>query len=67
MPNFLYGLSVYGASSSDLNNVQNFLDRCYKRRYISRKLNIREFLERSDCRIFRRFKDNPGLQAKFHR
>ena len=31
-----------------------FLDRCYKRRYISRKLNIREFLERSDCRIFRK-------------
>ena len=67
MPNFLYGLSVYGASSSDKNNVQNFSDRCYKRRYISRKLNIREFLERSDCRIFRRVKDNPGLQAKFHR
>lgn len=54
MPNFLYGLSVYGASPSDLNNVQNFLDRCYKRRYISKKLNIREMLERSDCRIFRK-------------
>ena len=54
MPNFLYGLSVYGASSSDLNNIQNFLDRCYKRRYISKKLNIRELLERSDCRIFRK-------------
>ena len=48
------GLSVYGASSSDLNNVQNFFDRCYKHRYISRKLNIRELLERSDCRIFRK-------------
>ena len=31
-----------------------FLDRCYKRRYISRKLNITELLERSDCRIFRK-------------
>ena len=48
----LYGLSVYGASSSDLNNVQQFLDRCYKSRYISRQLNIRELLER--CRIFRK-------------
>ena len=38
----------------DLNNIQNFLDRCYKRRYISRKLNIRELLERSDCRVFRK-------------
>ena len=54
MPNFLYGLSVYGASSSDLNNVQHFLDRCYKSRYISRKLNVKELLERSDCRIFRK-------------
>ena len=30
----------------------HFLDRCYKRRYISRKLNIRELLEKSDCGIF---------------
>ena len=52
--NFLYGLSVYGASSSDLNNVQHFLDRCYKRSYMSRKLNIRKLLERSDCRSFRK-------------
>ena len=53
MPNFLYGLSVNGASSSDLYNVQNFFDRCYKCRKL-RKLNIRELLERSDCRIFRK-------------
>ena len=39
MANFLYGLSVFGA---------------YKRKYISRKLNVRELLERSDCRIFRK-------------
>ena len=38
----------------NLNNVHHFLDRCYKRRYISRKLNIRELLERSDCPIFRK-------------
>ena len=54
MPNFLYALSVYGASSSDHNNVQHFLDRCCKSRYISRKLNVKELLERSDCRIFRK-------------
>ena len=50
----LCDLSVYGVSSSDLNSVQHFLDRCYKSRYISRKLNIRELLERSDCSIFRK-------------
>ena len=51
---YIFRLSVYSASSSDFNNVQHFLDRCYKRRYISRKLNITELLERSDCRIFRK-------------
>ena len=51
MPNVLYG---FVASSSDLNNVQYFLDKRYKCRYISRKLNIRELLERSDCHIFRK-------------
>ena len=50
----LYVLNGFVASSSDLNNVQYFLDRCYKCRYISRKLNIRELLERSDCHIFRK-------------
>ena len=54
MAHFLYGLSVYGASSSDLNNIHHFSGKCYKRGYISRKLNVRELLERSDCRIFRK-------------
>ena len=34
MANFLYGLSVYGASSSDLNNIHHFSGKCYKRVYI---------------------------------
>ena len=38
----------------NLNNVHHFLDRCYKRRYISRKLNIRELLEGSDRPICRK-------------
>ena len=28
LPNFTYGLSVYGAVDSDLTVIQNFLDRC---------------------------------------
>ena len=55
MPDFLYGLSVYGASSSDHNNVQHFLDRYCKSRYISRKLNVKELLERSDCVFLHRY------------
>ena len=29
LPNFPYGLSVYGAVDSDLTVIQNFLDRCF--------------------------------------
>ena len=32
LPNFIYGLPVYGASEPDLNIIQNVLDRCHKRR-----------------------------------
>ena len=32
---FSYALSVYGASESDLYVIQNFLDRCMKRKYTS--------------------------------
>ena len=44
---FLYGLPVYGASSSDLNNIKHFLDRCYKRTYISRKDQIAVFFRKA--------------------
>ena len=30
-----YGLAVYGASDSDLNVIQRFLDRCRKRHFTS--------------------------------
>ena len=35
LPNFTYGLPVYGATDSDLTVIQNFMDRCLKRKYIS--------------------------------
>ena len=36
---------MYGASESDLTIAQQFLDRCFKRRYISKKLEISELLK----------------------
>ena len=73
MANFLYGLSVYGASFSDLNNIHHFPGKCYKRGYMSRKLNATELLERSDYRIFRKaLRTNSPLvpedfiRKKFH-
>ena len=44
LPNITYGLSVYGASIAEINVLQQFLDRCYKLRFISTQLNVRSLL-----------------------
>ena len=40
--NFIYGISVYGASDSDLTAIQKFLDRFYKtiKRHIIGKIDV---------------------------
>ena len=50
LPNFVYGVSVYGASEPDLNIIQNFLDRGHKRRFISYPVSIKD----QDCKIFKK-------------
>ena len=58
----LYGLPVYAASVSDLNAVQSFLTRCYKRRYTSAGYEFSAFREiKFERRLFNRFKhsDHP--------
>ena len=46
-------LSVYGAVDSDLTVIQNFLDRCFKRKYISKRMDIRELLVKADKKLFK--------------
>ena len=53
-PNFIYGLPVYGASEPDLNIIQNILDRCHKRRFISYPVSIKDLLKNQDCKIFKK-------------
>ena len=53
LPKISYGLSVIGSSSPDLNSLQQFLDRCYKRNFTSKHYNIYELLEKSDMNIFK--------------
>ena len=48
LPNFTYGLPVYSAVDSDLTVIQNVLDRCFKRKYTSKRMDIREILEKAD-------------------
>ena len=49
---YMYGLSVYGAYERNLNTVQNFLNRCYKRRYISVPLNVKDIMHTQDKKLF---------------
>ena len=52
MPNITYGLSVYGASNAELRSVQQFLDRCKKRGYTSKPIDVKLLLNEQDKRIF---------------
>ena len=52
LSNFIYGISVYGASDSDLTVIQKFLDRCYERHYISEKIDVRELLQKTDIKLY---------------
>ena len=51
LPNLSYGLFVYGSSAAELNTVQCFLDRCYKRKYTSQLVNIKDLLENQARKI----------------
>ena len=63
--NITYGLSVYGASDAEINVLQQFLDRCYKLRFIFTQLNIRSLLQKQDKAIFKKVKqrDNHPLKV----
>ena len=52
LSHFIYGLPVYGASEPDLNIIQNFSDRCHKRRCISYPVSIKDLLKKQDSDIF---------------
>ena len=54
LPTFTYALPVYGASESDLTSIQNFLGRCYKRRFIFYPILINDLLNKQDCKIFKK-------------
>ena len=54
LPNFSYALPVYGASDSDLSVIQNFLDRCMKRKFMSKNVNIR-----TDKTLYKKRSNDP--------
>ena len=63
LPIFLYGLAVYGASDSDLNVIQRFLDRFHKRHFTSQTVSIFNLLEQQDKSAFKTAINNHMLGA----
>ena len=61
LPILTYGLAVYGASDSDLNVIQRFLDRCHKRHFTSQTVSIFNLLEQQDISTFKRAINNHML------
>lgn len=59
LPNFSYALLVYGASDSDLSILQNFLDRCLKRKFMSKNVDIRDLLEKADKALYKKRSNDP--------
>ena len=56
IPNLTDSPSVYSAVNAELTNVRCFLDRCHKRRYISRAVNILSVSKNQDRKIFDKVK-----------
>ena len=54
---------MYGASDSDLNVIQRFLDRCHKRNFTSQTVSIFNLLEQQDKSAFKRAINNHMLGA----
>ena len=64
LANFNYALSVNGASESDLTVVQNFLDRCHKRGFISFPVFIKNLLNKQDRNILKKLKSTDCYPLK---
>ena len=60
--NFTYGLPLYGVADSDLTVIKNFLDRCFKRKYTSKRMDIQELLEKADKKLFKVRSVDPDSQ-----
>lgn len=44
---------MHEAIDSDLTVIQNFMDKCFESKYTSKRMDIRELLEKADNKIFK--------------
>ena len=54
LPILTYGFAVYGASDSNLDVIQRFLDRCHKRHFTSQTVGIFNLLKQQDKSALKR-------------
>ena len=59
LPKLTYGLPVYPSTIPELTTVQNFLQRCFKRKYISYQIDIYNVLEEVDRSLFKKISSMP--------
>ena len=59
VPKLTHGLPVYASSIPELTTVQNFLQRCFKRKYISYQIDIYNVLEEVDRSLFKKISSMP--------
>ena len=60
LPKLTYGLPVYASSIPELTTVQNFLQRCFRRKYISSQIDIYNVLEEVDRSLFKNISSMPS-------
>ena len=55
----MYRLPVYASSIPELTTVQNYLQLCFKRKYIWYQIDIYSVLEEVDCSLFKKISSMP--------
>ena len=60
LPKLTYGLPIYASSTPEVTTVQNFLQRCFKHKYISYQINIYDVLEEADRALFKKISSMPS-------
>ena len=60
LPKLTYTPPVYASSIPELTTIRNFLQRCFKRKYISYQIDIYNVLEEVDRSLFKQISSMPG-------
>jgi len=60
LPKIAYCLPIYATLPPELTTIQNFLQRCFKCKYISFPIQISDLVEKADSAIFEQVSNQPS-------